>query len=184
MWSRSPTRALAFVKEDLRMFTPPCRAALPIFTDEDSKPHAGATVAVVAALAQLQHAITQFVAHYPRRWWRGDRRRSRRRAILRRNGDPRSVATLLIASLLVITIAPWPRLALRSDGRAGDPAHDRADCGPAPAAQCSANDPPVTPPWIAPPTGSCAAASSTGAAMAMDSKAAAPKARYIFSPLE
>jgi hypothetical protein len=28
------------------MFTPPSRAALPIFTDEDSKPHAGATVAV------------------------------------------------------------------------------------------------------------------------------------------
>ena len=41
--------ALAFVKEDLRMFTPPCRAALPIFTDKDSKPHAGATVAVLAA---------------------------------------------------------------------------------------------------------------------------------------
>ena len=42
-------RALAFVKEDFRMLTPPSRAALPIFTDEDSKPHAGATVAVLAA---------------------------------------------------------------------------------------------------------------------------------------
>jgi hypothetical protein len=30
-------KSSAFVKENLRMFTPPCRAALPIFTDEDSK---------------------------------------------------------------------------------------------------------------------------------------------------
>ena len=37
---------------------PPSRAALPVFTDDDSKPHAGATVAVLAARAQLQHAIT------------------------------------------------------------------------------------------------------------------------------
>ena len=51
-------QALAFVKEDVRMITPPSRAALPVFTDDDSKPHAGATVAVLAALAQLQHAIT------------------------------------------------------------------------------------------------------------------------------
>jgi hypothetical protein len=129
------------------MITPPTRAALPVFTDEDSKPHAGATIAVLAALAQLQHAITQFVAHYPRRWWwrNRDRRRSRRRAILRRNCDPRSVATLLIASLLVVTIAARPRLALRSNGSAGDPADDGADCGPAPAAQYPANDPPSDP---------------------------------------
>ena len=53
------------------MITPPTRAALPVFTDEDSKPHAGATIAVLAALAQLQHAITQFVAHYSSPWWRG-----------------------------------------------------------------------------------------------------------------
>jgi hypothetical protein len=31
------------------MFTPPSRAALPILTDKDSKPHASATVAVLAA---------------------------------------------------------------------------------------------------------------------------------------
>ena len=54
------------------MFTPPSRAALPVFTDDDSKPHAGATVAVLAALAKLQHAITQFVAYYASPWWRGD----------------------------------------------------------------------------------------------------------------
>ena len=65
----------------------------------------------------------------------------RRSAILRRNGDP-SVATLLIAGLLVVTVAARPGLALRSDGSAGDPADDGADCSPAPAAQYPANDPP------------------------------------------
>jgi hypothetical protein len=125
------------------MFTPPCRAALPVFTDKYSKPHAGATVAVLAAFTQQQHSIPQFVTHYPRRWRRGnrDRRRSRGRAILRRNGDPRPVSTLLIASLLVVTVAAWPRLALRSNCSAGDPADNGADCGPAPAAQCPANNP-------------------------------------------
>jgi hypothetical protein len=44
--------SVAFVKEDFRVFTPPSRAALPIFTDDDSKPHAGSTVAVLATLAQ------------------------------------------------------------------------------------------------------------------------------------
>ena len=89
------------------MFTPPSRAALPIFTDEDSKPHAGATVAVFAALTQFQ-----FVADYPTPWWRRsnlDRGRSRWGAILRRNHDPRSVATLpapLTASPENINFAP------------------------------------------------------------------------------
>src|SRR5256886_3147617 len=95
------TAALAFVKEDFRIFTPPSGAALPIFTDNDSQPHARATVAVLAALTQFQHAITQFVACYPTPWWRRsnlDRGRSRRRAILRRNHDPRSVVTLLVAT--------------------------------------------------------------------------------------
>ena len=49
------------------MFAAPSRAALPIFTDEDSKPHAGVTVAVLAALTQFQHAITQFVPYHRRR---------------------------------------------------------------------------------------------------------------------
>ena len=89
------------------MFTPPSRAALPIFTDEDSEPHAGATVAVFAALTQFQ-----FVADYPTPWWRRsnlDRGRSRWGAILRRNHDPRSVATLpapLTASPENINFAP------------------------------------------------------------------------------
>jgi hypothetical protein len=125
------------------MFPPPCRAALTIFTDKDSKPHAGATVAVLAAFTQQQHSIPQFVAHHPSRWWRGnrDRRRSRRRAILRRNCDPRPVSTLLIASLLVVSVAARPRLALRSNGSAGDPADNGADCGPASAGQYPANNP-------------------------------------------
>ena len=135
-------QALAFVKEYFRMFTPPRRAALPIFTDDNSKSHAGATIAVLAAFSQLHHAITQFIAHHPRRGWRSnrDRRRRGRRTILRRNGAPRSVATLLITSLLVVAVAARPRLALRSNGSASHPADDRADCGPAPAAQRSAYD--------------------------------------------
>ena len=43
----SVREALAFVKEDFWMFTPPRRAALPIFTDDNSKSHAGATIAVL-----------------------------------------------------------------------------------------------------------------------------------------
>ena len=139
-------KALAFVKEDFRIFTPPSRAALPIFTDNDSQPHAGATVAVLAALTQLQHAITQFVAYYPGSWWRRrsnlDRGRSRRRAILRRNHDPRSVVTLLVATTLVVTVAARPRLALRSNGSASGPADDRTDRSATTAAQCSAYDRP------------------------------------------
>jgi hypothetical protein len=124
------------------MFTPPSRAALPIFANNDSKPHAGTTLAIFAMLTQLQHAITQFVAYYPSsrrgRWRNLDRGSSRRRAILRRNHNPRSVATLLVATLLVVTVAARPRLALRSNGSARGTADDRADCSPAPAAHCSA----------------------------------------------
>ena len=57
-----------------RGFVPPCpaqapdtspgRAALPIFTNNDSKPDAGTTLAILATLTQFQHAITQF-ASYP-----------------------------------------------------------------------------------------------------------------------
>jgi len=114
------------------MFTTPRRATLPIFTNYDSKPDTGTTLAIVATL-------TQFVAHYPSPWRRSnpDRGRGRSRAILRRNHNPRSVATLLVASLLVATVAAWPWLALRSNGSASSPADDRADCSPAPTAHCS-----------------------------------------------
>jgi hypothetical protein len=123
------------------MFTTPSRAPLPIFTNNDSKSYTGTTVAVLAALAQLQHALTQFITHYPSPWLRRsnrDRWRSRRRAILWRNHDPCSVATLLVSTLLVIPVAARPRLPLRSNGSAGGAANDCADSGPAPAIQCSA----------------------------------------------
>jgi hypothetical protein len=121
------------------MFTPPSRAALPIFTDNDSKSDAGTTLAIFAPLAQFQHAIAQFVAYYPspRRRRDPDRRRSRRRAILRRNHNPRSVAALLVATLLVVTVAARPRLTLRSNGSARGPADNGAHCSPAPTAHCS-----------------------------------------------
>jgi hypothetical protein len=71
---------VSFVKEDFRMFAPPGRAAFPIFTNNDSKPDAGTTLAILATLTQFQHTITQFVAHYPsprwRRWSNLDRGRS------------------------------------------------------------------------------------------------------------
>src|SRR5262245_4817000 len=43
---------------------------------------------------------------------------------------------------------------------------------------------PAAPPRIAPPTGSCAAASCIGAAKTIINRAAAPRDRYIVSPLK
>src|SRR5262249_7291948 len=120
------------------MFTTPRRAALPIFTNNDAKPHTGTTLAIFATLTQFQHAIAQFVAYDPssrRRRRNRDRGCSRRRAILRRHHDPCSVATLLVTSLLVVTVAAWTR---PRNGSAGRPATDRRIAGPAPAVQCSA----------------------------------------------
>ncbi len=71
-------------------------------------------------------------------WGNRDRGCSRRRAILRRNHDPSTIGPRLVTTLLVITVAARPRLALRSDGSASGPADDRADRSPAPAAHCSA----------------------------------------------
>jgi hypothetical protein len=97
------------------VFTPPRGAALPIFTDNDAKPDASAPITIIATLTQLQHALTQFVASYPAspgwRWSNRDGGSGLRSAILRRNNDPRSIATLLIATLLIIAIAPGPRFA-------------------------------------------------------------------------
>jgi hypothetical protein len=39
---------VSFIEEDIGMFTPPGRAALPIFADDDSKPYTGATVCAAA----------------------------------------------------------------------------------------------------------------------------------------
>jgi hypothetical protein len=119
------------------VLTPPSRATLSILADDDPKPHACTTVTVIATLAQLQHAIAQFVAATP--WWGNscDRSRSRRPAIFRRNHNPRSVTTLLVASLLVITVPARPRLALRSNRCPSRAANDRSDCSTAPAVQRS-----------------------------------------------
>jgi hypothetical protein len=122
------------------VLTPPSRAARPIFTDHNSEPHAGATVAIIAALTQLQHAITQFIARYASpSWLRGnfDRGGSRRRAIFRRNHNPRSFPTLLVTTLIVVIVAARPWLALCSNDCASRTADDRANGCPAPTAQCS-----------------------------------------------
>src|SRR5947199_3674734 len=97
------------------MFTPPSRASLPIFTDEDTKPNARATVAVLATLTQLQHAITQFVAYHPSPWWRRsnlDRGPSRRRAILRRNRMKIATPPLLKMRSIVSEDGRWARFFL------------------------------------------------------------------------
>jgi hypothetical protein len=110
------------------MLTPPRCAALSILTYNDPKPHTGATVTLIASLAQFQHAIAQFITPYSTR-----RRRSRHRsggccpAILRRNHNPRSVITLLVAGLLVVTVTARPRLALRSNGSPSRAADNRPD---------------------------------------------------------
>jgi hypothetical protein len=42
-----------FVKEGFWMFMPPRRSSLAIFPDENSEPHARATVAILAGLAKF-----------------------------------------------------------------------------------------------------------------------------------
>src|SRR5947208_16334339 len=112
------------------MLTPPSGAARPIFADHNSEPHAGATVAIIAALTQPQHAITQFIARYASpSWLRGnfDRGGSRRRAIFRRNHNPRFVPALLVTTLIVVIVAARPRLPQCSNDGASRTAHDRAN---------------------------------------------------------
>jgi hypothetical protein len=133
---------VAFVKENVRIFTPPCCATFPIFTDDDPELNTSATVASLASPAQLEHAVTQFVADYDRRrrCWSNRDRSSRRGAIFWRDHDPRSIATLPIATILIVTIAARSRLALRGNNGAGGTTDDCADCGPTATAQCSAYD--------------------------------------------
>ena len=50
-----------FVEEDLRVVPPPSCAALPMFADQDAKPHAGAAIAILTASAQFQHALPHCV---------------------------------------------------------------------------------------------------------------------------
>src|SRR5262249_54469079 len=134
-WGEGVNRALiAFVCEDVRVVTTPSRAARPIFSDDDSELHASAAVACLASPTQLEHAVAQGVSHDRRgRWWRrSNRDRSRRGhgAILRCGHDPGAVATLLIATILVVAIAAGPRLALRGDESASPGADERANRSP------------------------------------------------------
>ena len=109
------------------MLPPPSLAALSIFTNEDSEPHAGATIALLATRSQLQHVLAQFIVRCPMPRGRGSvgcGRLACHRAIFRRNHDPGSIPALLIASVLVIMIATRPRLTLCSNGCPGGAADD------------------------------------------------------------
>jgi hypothetical protein len=48
-----PSEIVAFVKEGFRMFMPPRRSSLAIFPDENSEPHAGTAVSILAGLAKF-----------------------------------------------------------------------------------------------------------------------------------
>jgi hypothetical protein len=128
----------AFVEEDLGICTPPSCNASSVFANNDAEPDAGAALAGVTKVTQFEHAITQFVANDARR-----RRRQNlsgscngRNAILWRNDHPRSVGTLLIASILVIAVPTGSWLSLGRDSSARRAANDSAYCSSTPAAQC------------------------------------------------
>ena len=162
------------------MFTAPGCASLAIFPDKNSKMYAGTAVAILAGRTKFHQAVTQFIMVSWRRWWRDCDRLTRRRAIFWRNDEPRSVGPLLITSVLIISVATRSRLALCRDGSARYTTDNCTSCRSSAAAYCAANDGSgCAPPRIAPPSGSCAAASCTGIASAMARKAEAPKARYI-----
>jgi len=59
---------------------------------------------------------------------------------LRRNHNPPSVGPLLVATLLIITVAAGPRLALCSYGSARRSADDRTDCSPTTASHGAPDD--------------------------------------------
>jgi hypothetical protein len=43
------------------MLTPPCSPSLPMFADENSKADTGPPVAIITALAQIQHSVANHV---------------------------------------------------------------------------------------------------------------------------
>src|SRR6516165_11965555 len=135
--------ASAFVKEGFRMFMPPRCSPLAIFADEYSEPHAGTAVAILAGLTKFHQAVAQFVVVISRRRrWGNDDRLSRSRAVFWRNDEPRSVGPLPITSVLVISVAARPRLALCRDGSAGYTTNDCTSCRPSTAAYCAAKNGP------------------------------------------
>jgi len=119
---------VAFVKENVRILTPPCCATFPIFTDDDSELNTSATIASLAPPTQLEHPVTQFVMHNGYRGrWRCRRIKLGRdlcSAILRRDSDPCSVVALTVAAVLIVVVATRPRFALRSDSGSSRPTDD------------------------------------------------------------
>jgi hypothetical protein len=125
------------------MFMPPSSAAFAIFPDKNSKTHAGATVTILACRTIFHQPIAQLVVISWRRWGShcyGLRRRPC--TIFWRNNEPSAVGALLITSVLVISVAARPRLALCRNDRAGGTANDRAHCRSAAAAYRAAKNGP------------------------------------------
>src|SRR5437763_5561122 len=111
------------------MFAPPSCPALSMLADQDTKSNTGATVAVIAVLAELQHAITQLIAYDPTRW-RCNRDGGRIwSAILRRSHQPRPVPALYIATTLAVVVPARPGLALCADNSTRRTADDCANSG-------------------------------------------------------
>jgi hypothetical protein len=52
------------------MCTTPLSATLAMFADNDSEPHASATLTGLTFLAKRHQSITQFIAFHTWRWWR------------------------------------------------------------------------------------------------------------------
>jgi hypothetical protein len=124
------------------MFMPPSCASLAIFPDDNSEPYARTAVTVLAGLTKFHQSIAQFIV-VSRRWWGSHHNGLRRsRTIFWRNNEPSSIGALLITSVLVISVAARPRLALCRDGSAGYTTNDCASCRPSAAAYCAANDGP------------------------------------------
>jgi hypothetical protein len=107
------------------MFVAPSGASLAIFADENSEPHASASVTGLAAFPIFHQSIAQFIVVA-----RSHRNRLRRRAstIFWRDNQPSAIGPLLITSILVIAVAPRPRLALGRDDGAGGTTDDCTNC--------------------------------------------------------
>ena len=100
-------------------------------------------VTVLAGLTKFHQSFAQFIVVSWRRWWSNRNRLCWwTDTILWRNNEPSSVGPLLITSVLVISVAARPRLALCRDGSAGYTTDDCTRCRPSAAAYCAANDGP------------------------------------------
>jgi hypothetical protein len=123
------------------MFVSPSSPSLAIFPDENSEPHAGATVTGLTALTKFHQAVAQFIVVL-RRWGSNRNRLRRSHAIAWRNNDPSAIRPLLITSVVVIAVATRPWLALGRNGSAGCTTDDRANCRSPAATYGAANNGP------------------------------------------